>query len=249
MLRMLRKHPAEIEFITPVAAVGEMFPPVPAGRMMPGWMRDMPAYTERRRFPKFRTRAEVTMKGCPGVGDYMGLGWIVPLWADYIFSATSDGFHWESAVPKEKDNVLTFEPELIPSFPRQENEHSYVLKLGTPWMVRTPPGWSIIICAPWYHREKRFIVLPGVMESDRCHVVNMVALWNAPEGEPVLLKAGTPLLHIIPVKRSKLDLKVVVDSETNWPMIGRGIDAAYGARIATGGYRENGRKVHAQSTK
>jgi hypothetical protein len=245
---MFRKKPEEIEFVTPAAQIAEMFPPVPAGRMTPQWVRAMAPYTKKRRFPNLRTREEVTMKGCPGVGDYLNLGWIIPLWTDYIFTANPDGFGWDSAVPDELDNVKTFEPELQPTFPRGPNDHAHILKIGTPWMVRTPPGWSVLICAPWYQRETRFTIMPGVMESDRFHVVTVVAVWHLPLGESTLIKAGTPLLHIIPVKRNSMTMKLSTEGDEYNAMYGRGLDAPYGVRLAPGGYRENGRKDKATTT-
>jgi len=243
----LRKQVDEIEFVTPASAIAEMFPPVPAGRLTPKWMRDMPPFIEKRRYPKFHIRPESTMKGCPGVGDYLNLGWIVPLWTDYIFTATPDGFGWESAVPPEMDNVKTFEPELQPTMPRSEDEHDHILKIGTPWMVKTPPGWSVIICAPWYHKERRFTITPGIMESDRFHVVTVVAQWHLPIGEATLLKAGMPLLHIIPVKRPTMGLKVTTSGDAYNALFGRGVDAPYGVRLAPGSYRDNGRRAKVNS--
>lgn len=244
----LRTPKPVVEFITGHKRVAEMFPPVPAARLLPDWWRNTPAFApeDQRRFPRLRLREDSTVKGCPGVGDFLGMGWVLPLWGDFVIEAAETGFNWQGS--SRDDDAGAFIPkELGAGFPRRPGDHTHVLKIMTPWQIRAAKGWSLLVLPPIYHVEPRFSVMAGIVDSDRLPVMNIVAEWHSPVGQPELLKAGTPMLHIIPFLRRetpKLETKVVTPQE--WlDSFGPGLDAVEGARLAPGAYRENGRRQKA----
>lgn len=229
-----------IEFVTDDAKVAEMFPPGPAAP--PDWYVKASATVEKPTFPGLRLREDVTIKGCPGVADYLGLGYTVPLWADYIVQAEPGGFAHQAAY--DDQGISTFTPQQWADvFPRRPDDHDFVLKISTPWRVVTPTGWSILLLSPWYHQELAWEVMPGLIDSDRCATLTAVILWHAPPGKPVLMRAGTPLLQVVPFLRGGLDLDITVGREEFDALAGRGIDGvSRGRRLAPGAYRENARR-------
>lgn len=241
-MRLRRK--AEIEFITDEPKVASMFPPQPAIRCTPEWWKKTPPYMaeEKRKFPNLRLRHDLTIKGCPGIGDYLSLGYVIPLWADMILAANGEGFQGETS---DKSSVTRFVPAQWEFCPRREGDHAYALKIEMPWRLRTPKGWSVLAMQPWYHRETRWSVPPGVIDSDRLATINFIAVWHVPLGQAELLKAGTPLLHVIPFKRGSLPMAIKPDAVLWEDIHGLGMDAVAGARLASGAYRETGRRVGA----
>lgn len=240
---MRDKRPV-IEFITANKHVAEMYPPTPAYRSAPDWWRNTPGFApeNQRRFPHLRLRQDATVKTCPGIGDFLNMGWVLPLWGDFIIEAHEKGFNWQASC--KDDEAGSFIPrELGAGFPRRTGDHTHVLKIMTPWQVRAAKGWSLLVLPPIYHTEIRFSVMPGVIESDRLPVLNAIAEWHVPIGHAELLKAGLPLLHLIPFRRCDapaLELTTVTNEE--WlASFGPGLGAVEGARLAAGAYREDAR--------
>lgn len=229
-----------IEFIAldPVAA--EEFPPVPAGRAMASWLRHMPVLKD----PDGpRVQNNATLKACPGILDYANEGFILPMWADIILKAKDEGFDIVDigAVPADFQPIGGFNRSLIPGMPLGDHQHPDVLKFEMPWRMVTPEGWSTMLLQPWFHAEGRWEVIPGIVDHDHFHTLNIVALWNVPVGEEVLIKAGTPLCHLIPFQRhAPLKAEVSYDQQ-RWHEIGM---AGRGGvkRIALGGYAEHRRR-------
>lgn len=244
-MKWRRKRPV-IEFVTDNERIREFFPPVPAARLVPDWFRQ--AKLTHGEPKTVRRRGDLTIKGCPGVHDYLSLGYIIPMWADHIISAVDGGFSYDVDYPPQH-SITSFPPVQWDAVPRREQEHANVLKLALPWELRTPKGWSILLMEPWYHREDRWTVMPGVVDSDILGTLNLVALWHLPVGEQTLIKAGTPLVHVIPFRRDRLDLSVIADKDRFADIVGRGVRATgvSSSRFATGAYREVQRQARESS--
>ncbi|HET7110133.1 MAG TPA: hypothetical protein VFI41_04635 [Gemmatimonadales bacterium] len=232
-----------IEFVTYDERAAKMFAPKPAMSAAPEWFKKTPLGTERRQFPKVRLRRETTIKGCPGVADYLGLGYVMLLATDYLITAVENGFNCDSLPSTAggmKPMVDVFRPDQWAHFPRREGDHNFTLKLPSPWMIRTPPGWSTMVLAPWFHQEERFTAIPGVIETDRYGVLSPILVWHCPLGETTLLKAGTPLVHLVPFRRGELTANVVFDIE-KWKGMIAEADFVAPDRMIPGSYREHAR--------
>lgn len=234
-----RKRKPTIEFVTHVTEIAEYYPPV-AGHVLPDWYRKARAFRKERRFPKLRLREDALMKACPGIQDYMGLGYTLSMWTDLLITATEEGFGFDSDMPKGL--VTTFKPDQWEGCPRG-SDHAHVLKINMPWKIRTPRGWSVLLLEPWYHKEARWSVFPGLVDSDILGTVTFVAAWHLPVGETTLIRAGTPMLHIVPVRRESLALSVAVDDEAMMGLHTSSLKTTTpgGSRIAAGAYREQQR--------
>ena len=54
--------------------------------------------------------------------------------------------------------------------------------------------------------EKRFTVLPGIVETDHYHHINFPTIWHSTKD--VVIDRGTPFIQVIPFKRDDWDFKV-----------------------------------------
>ena len=59
---------------------------------------------------------------------------------------------------------------------------------------------------PVYQFEKRFTVLPGIVETDHYHHINFPTIWHSTKD--VVIDRGTPFIQVIPFKRDDWDFKV-----------------------------------------
>lgn len=185
--------------------------PKPAVEVLPDWKRSIPAKAER------DGQKGRTARTCPAMDDYLHLGFIIPLWTDIRLERVSvDGagraesdpegpyIRWQTAhgaFPLEfhgHEQIEGAEP-LEPTCSIKQ-----LVKPICPWLVETPPGWSILVL-PLYLQERHNKLplqpLPGVINTDHWHQIHAPCRWE--HVQPVMeIRAGTPFMHIIPFRRN-----------------------------------------------
>jgi len=163
--------------------------------------------------PPFKT-TQPTIKYCPGIFDFINYGYIMPAWQDFQFWVDDDGnIEWQ--VPPTMRNIgnISIHPQQqVDTCPIMDNTASYILKLVSPWFIRTSKGTSVNFCKPFYHYSNDFDVCPGVLDSDMnapaISAVSVFIRFNV-RNEVIHIKAGQPLLQFIPFKRINWKLKQV----------------------------------------
>lgn len=186
--------------------------PRPAVEVMPEWKSSLAAKVHKAMDEGRSART------CPALHDYLHLGYVIPLWTDLRLERVSvdasrrvvtdpDGeyIRWKTAhgaFPIEfhgPEQVAGAEP-LEPPFPIR-----HVVKPICPWLVETPPGWSILVLPLLLHEKHRKVPLeplPGVVNTDHWHQIHAPCRWE--HVAPVMeMKAGTPFMHIIPFRRTE----------------------------------------------
>jgi hypothetical protein len=160
---------------------------------------------------------ELSIKNCPAVVEYYKYGHVVRLWQDVVITTSPDGedFTWKSAtttnefLSKHFDKSANFNQEVLhfpkdmysPYFPR-ENTLKYILQIPTRWCIKLPKDYGALFLPVWYDNEDRFTVVPGLLPAGTVEEVNVVIQWNKC-GTTEVIKAGTPLVKIIPFKMEK----------------------------------------------
>jgi len=202
-----------IQFKTNVAGLDRAAPIKPAAAYFPQWFKDMDEYFEkpaghqfkpnnRNMFGKVGDIAKnfytSTIKRCPAVIDYLSSGYIIPYWTDTLIQRNDDYLEVDS-----KDfpiRVTSHDADQVYKMPISETDYKHPLKFESAWYFYTPKGWSTLFIAPYYQFEKRFTVLPAVVETDKWHEVNFPTIIHDKE---FMIKQGTPFIQAIPFKRSK----------------------------------------------
>jgi hypothetical protein len=186
---------------------------------------------------------DVTVRGCPGLLDYFVWGYTLPLWADLQVSAGEDGFEVQAPSPGGGvgASVSSFAPAKQPGYPFEPGATSHILKIPNPWAAVTPRGWSTALLPLTYHKDPRFSVLPGIVDTDRYHSLNLVIEWLVPNDGVTLLRAGTPMALLVPFERRKLSCEVVADPQRAFQLSHCGKGGINSERLAAGAYREVGR--------
>jgi hypothetical protein len=177
--------------------------PVPAYKMMPDWFKRMsPTVDDKSKRDSFGSEI-FTAKKCMPLLDAMSAGFIIPLGGDVnvrvndkgsLIEATSGPF----AKFAEFHDKEQLGGKMSPTYPGP------AVKFINYWVVKTAPGYSALFIPPINHIEPRFTCLGGLVDTDRySKEVNFPAIWHMKNFDGVL-KAGTPLVTCIPVKRADL---------------------------------------------
>ena len=90
-----------------------------------------------------------------------------------------------------------------------EFQDFHVVKVGLPWVIEVPKGYSCLFTAPFNRSgNAEAFCISGVVRCDRYY--NMVSVPFAiplkKKGDVVSVERGRPFVQIIPVKRENVEL-------------------------------------------
>ena len=190
---------SKIEFISLIDGLEsiEECRPKPAKNFIPEWFRDIPS------------SEPDTVKVCPSFPDYFSMGYVVPMWTDVKLASNEfPGVDWNWQTPDktfiiESHGNRQFIDYVKPSFNGVDGQ--FVFKAICPWRIITPPGWSVLQLPMFYHFNKEFSVLPGILDTDIYHEINQQILYHGC-GKEIQIKRGTPLALYVPFKRDQIHL-------------------------------------------
>ena len=192
----------------------DVYPIISAKKTKKSWWQIMKAHYDiiiSNKRKEFKT-TQSTIKYCPGIFDFTNYGYIVPAWQDVQIWVDDTG-QVEWTVPPRMssiNNVQLHSHKQVDTCPILDNSASYILKLISPWLISTPKGTSLMFCKPFYHYSNDFDVCPGVLDSDIDNEANkdISAMLRFNVKKKVIhIKAGQPLLQLIPFKRTNWKLK------------------------------------------
>jgi hypothetical protein len=140
---------------------------------------------------------------CPGMIQYAEMGYIIPAWVDIHIKANKAGVaHYIGSGERGARGYLNgrvmsadvvegiFEPEDgVPLTP---------INFGAPWAIFGQGNITALLLPAVYHSDflDDLMVLPGSVDYQKFHTANFICL---PKREcEVHIKAGDPLLHVIP---------------------------------------------------
>lgn len=187
-----------IEFLASEQDVDVLIPPAPAGKFIPEWYKDIPAYSKTSRDAK--GGFSMNAKKCLPMIDAMTNGFIIPLGGDIHIRSNEDASLID--ITENKYAKLTEEhpPEQVgPSFPFKGK---HLIKFINYFVIKTPPGYSCLFVAPINHLESRFLPLGAVVDTDKYdRQINFPVVWMANNFDGII-QAGTPIIQCIPFKRT-----------------------------------------------
>lgn len=185
--------------------------PKPTKNYVPDWFKQIPSSMKN------------TVRSCPSFPDFFSQGYVIPMWQDAVikYSKEKNQYAFQASPVDGKNPETIFSTHGNEQFIdyvtpyTQGVEGSFVFKFHSPWRIITPPGWSIMALPLFYHFNKDFTVLPGVIDTDMCHEINMQILYHGDEKD-IFIPRGTPLAMYIPFKRKeKFELEVRFQNESD----------------------------------
>ena len=199
-----------IEFKTDVKGLEEIAPVKPSNFFLPKWFKGMsdsieqPALHEKGKPNYFGKKGDIakkhtsgTVKRCPAIVDLITEGFIIPMWCDFLVQRDMETLEWDNR--NFPYGIEFHSKEQIKGWDLKKTDFPEGVKFANPWRIKTPPGYSVMFMTPTYQFEKRFTVLPGIVETDSYHHVNFPSVWHTTKDAKI--ERGTPFIQVIPFKR------------------------------------------------
>jgi len=206
------KKMAKIDFISTIIGLDEIeeCKPKPAKYYIPKWFKDIPS------------DGTSSVKYCPSFPDYFSLGYVIPMWTNSRIVYKSETGFWKWEVGDEKFKyTLHSNQQMLNHVTARFNgvDGQVIFKAECPWMIVTPPGWSVLQLPLFYHFNQEWSVMPGVIDTDIHNEINQQILYHG-NGKEIDIHRGEPFVLYIPFKRDdiKLDLGVRYQSEVDYKM-------------------------------
>ena len=238
----------EIEFFADPGRCKTLLPPVPASQAMPTWwykaqgtfMDETEEYWREVGKP-----ADGTFKRCQPFTDALRTGYIIPLWRDIGFADRSTDpsikniqLDWGRGEYREAENKPWESWAGIEGIENLIPDSSF--SLMSPWIIRTPPGYSCYFTAPINGENPHIRLFSGIVNTDT-YFNHVNFFFGFREHGPThgILKQGMPLVQIIPFKREEWTASITplmpnTEEAYNQQNVKNGIDSVY-----IGGYKNH----------
>jgi hypothetical protein len=145
---------------------------------------------------------------CPAIFDLFKYGYVILLHKDVIirFKGNTE-FEWQSATDIEVEpadfGISGFDKETVTDViltpPWSAN---FIVKFNTGWNVIAPKGVKFLQLPIAYPDTFEFTASIGIFNPAVSTQINFPMFWNGTDKE-TLIKAGTPLGHLIPLTEKK----------------------------------------------
>jgi hypothetical protein len=174
------------------------YPPKPASEFIPEWYKKTPSYFGGKKDVK-QASGTGSIKKCIPVFDAMTAGYILTTQCDVWVKKIDGESYYQWAMGPDK---VAFHPVHQAAFhPNKNSEMSYPKWLND-WLIKTPKGYSAMFIPPMHNPNKYFAILPGIVDTDTyLDAVHFPFVLNDPDFEG-LIPAGTPMVQVIPFKRT-----------------------------------------------
>lgn len=204
----------KFEYTNPLA---QLYPPVPSRKLMPEWFKTTSQYAApfdknlsiaAKELNEQQTDHYGTVKKCMPVTDYMTSGYILRNFIDISITrewpTNEENVHILTKHSAKVDPIAFHSPNQMP-IPGIDPT-SFIYKFSGFWTVRTPPGYSCLFYQPQYFFEKRFTVLPAIVDTDVFEEpISFPFIWNdkTRNRQDYELEAGLPIVCAFPFKRDE----------------------------------------------
>jgi hypothetical protein len=206
----------KITFFTNIPGMAELHPIYEAKDYKPDWVEGArKIYLEK--LKKNGNRSFTDVYRCPGIFDLMSTGYIVPLPWDIIIETNGDGenFKWtitSEFLAEQYGGTLVsghMANDIAAPFPPRPGCLRSIIKFNTPWHIIAPPGVKFIAIPIPYGDDFDFEHNMGLLDPSISTEINPQVWWKKLKGER-LIKAGTPMLQLVPLTDEKFELEVVL---------------------------------------
>jgi len=202
--------------------------PRPSKSFIPSWWKNLDSSDP------------ISIKRCPSFPDFFSQGFVIPMWSDVTFSFDKEKDYWnargESGSPEWVNHSnKQFVDHVTPSFMNMDAD--IVFKAICPWRIITDPGYSVLQIPLFYHFNKQWSVMPGVIDTDIYHEINQQVLYHG-DGQDVTIKKGDPFVMYIPFKREKNDYSIRHQTSQDIQTLINSKNKMNGYSLGDGAYRK-----------
>ena len=211
----------KIEFVSTLSGVSDMFPILPSSKYWPKWISKATADYKANmdKTEKFRHVAQ-----CPGIFAMFKTGYIVTSLYDVVISTSKNerGFQWKVAdadlIEHAKMKLVdTHGDQIGKHIPKRKGQIENIVKINTPYHIIAPKGVKFMFMPLPYPDSFDYESVTGILDPAESSELNIQLNWYKEEGE-VLIKAGTPLMYILPISEKEYSVvsRDATEKEMNW---------------------------------
>lgn len=108
---------------------------------------------------------------------------------------------------ESNEDLTVRQPERAPDAVQNVHSHfgSGILTVDNPWVYRTHPGTNLLVMAPPNHFVDGLTWMVAVVETDNLRTDFTINLKVTRSRHEIVLRAGTPIGHFLPVPRHFCD--------------------------------------------
>ena len=214
------KDATEIKFISTVPGVSDMFPIRPMSEYRPMWPEKAKADYLNVKLDTTKRNTHITL--CPGIFDLFKVGYYVSMWYDVYVKTEKGkpGFSWRVATPDmttmSEMNIIDTHGDMITKhIPKRDGRIDNIVKINTPYHVISPV--KLLFLPMPYPDHFDYESSSGILDSSVSTELNVQLHLNVEEGER-FIKAGTPLMQIIPLthEHTKMICTDANEKELDW---------------------------------
>jgi hypothetical protein len=192
----------QVFFETDNWAVRHYSPIQPASKFVPKQLSKLPLFTHKE---EKMIDSQKSVKACPGISEYISLGWVIPAWCDVEMYPMDDG-QVRARYSDASYNHAIHLPEQIGNFMEKTFKVRMPVKLDNPWHTYTTKGWSLLYLPMMYHEEQNWQIMPGIIDHDLGPVISPINIMLK-EQKTTLIKQGEPLCQVIPIYRGEVSAR------------------------------------------
>lgn len=199
------KKKSIITFTDVTSIIPSQYYPTPAKNNIPDWYKKLDSYIDGKKeaYVDDRGFSSATAKKCMPLYDAITSGYLLYLNTDVQVTNTPEGkfYKWP-----DMDTVSFHDPYQVKT--HFKVGETPIPKFHSNWSIKTAPGYSSLFVNPM-HRQSVFTCFEGIVDTDTYWApVHFPFMLNDPEWEGTI-HAGTPLVQVIPFKRSSFEMKIV----------------------------------------
>jgi len=202
----------KIEFFNREVSIIDNFPIIECKNLKLNWVKRAREDFQNNIKPTADTKPGFShVSRCPGIFDLFKYGYVIPLHKDilihpkktffeYRFNTVSSGSDFDLGCTgsSSESNI-----NLVPTPPWAAN---FIIKIETGWNVIAPKGIKFIMLPIAYPDTFDFTAATGILNPALTTQINFQMFWNETEKEEVVVRAGTPLGHLIPLSEKKYQM-------------------------------------------
>jgi hypothetical protein len=202
-MKFLKQKKIKLEVYAPVQQLVDLFPPVVMKDAYPDWYARMP-----------KGKDSENVSHCMGLKDLYNQGLMLPLWTDYEIDFSPRGvtdIRWASDNNDTSTGAIHELHRQAPgAFPGYTN-----VKFNSPWWFWCSEPVQWLWSQPAWNQPdpQKFTVVPGVVEYKHQNNTHINTLWQLGRANRTeKLRAGDPMVHIIPLTDQPWELEIGVMS-------------------------------------
>ena len=200
---------------TPVKE-GKLLAPTPSYQKIPQWFKDLALVWNRNDLKELNPFVDrgadatnLSTKICPPFMDAFTSGYMYVLNEDLTVSLDPEG---KPLISWEDGALLLVDKRIINDLPVPMGCHPIHFGFRTYFYYETPPGYSMLITHPLNRYDLPFLTQSAIIDSDEFGLPVFTPFFLK-KGFTGVIKKGTPIFQMIPIKRDNWEMEVVLDDE------------------------------------